>query len=151
MTINLNWQILWRLNKAQELQETTPIHLSPFIPWSCIESYPVFLKVYFIALPSTASHFSFDFPFYSVSRLQTSHALFKPNSVILLMYNFNLRLWKFKEAQDRKNSVHFFGDKNMKRRNHLGLWEICPLKPEGNHKRIGIPGHQRCRSAAMWL
>lgn len=56
MTINFSQQILCRLNKAQELHKTTPIHLSAFIPWSCIESYhPVFLKVYFIALPSTSS------------------------------------------------------------------------------------------------
>lgn len=156
MTINFTQQILCRLNKAQELHKTTPIHLSAFIPWSCIESYPCLLEslLYCPAFYILTQHFSFDFPCCSISRLQTSHALFKPNSVILLMYAFNLRFWKFREAGDRKiweNSVHLFGGKNMARRNQLGVWEICPFKPKGNHKRMNIPEHQRCRSTATCL
>ena len=104
MTINLIWQILCRLNKAQELHETARIHLSAFIPWLFIESYhPVFLKSYATALPSSSSPHFFNLTFTLCSTLQISYLISRPKSVILLMYAFNLKLWKCREAQDRKS------------------------------------------------
>lgn len=70
MTINSIWQILWRLKKALELHETTPIHSSPFIACSGMESYhPVFLNVYCPVLPSSSSPHFFILTFLSVLSL----------------------------------------------------------------------------------